>query len=984
VGVPWYRTYFGPDYWAFARAEYSSERTAHEVAYLRTRLAEAPGPRVADLGCGIGRHAVPLALAGFEVVGVDAAPEVVAEARDRAAGAGLPARAARFEVADLLTGEPWPLGQVDAAYCVQAFGLGTDADQVRFLREVRRHLAPGGILVLDHSNPLWIARNFVAEAEDEVDGVRFAFRRRFHPEIGRSRGSIEVTWPDGRRAVLRDDVRLYTTAELVALLRRAGLAVEAVDADFEPGAEVGLDTRYVQVVATAVPVPPGALAGRTYVEDLAGPAGEEALDLRWAPDEVELLSPAPAELWRAVLAADGDLGAAMARRYAVDDPYGGDEGAAAVSRYFGCPVEPDRLTFGAGITSLLRCLPALAGGGAVLVPALTHPDLPAWAASEGCEVVVAGAGADLEEAVLERRPALVHLDRPGLAGDLVAPAGIERVAAAAAGVGAVLSVDEAYASYLGPQASAVALTGSLDNLVVLRSLSKGYSWGGLRVGFAVASAGVAMRVREAVPPLQVAEAAYRMALRLLAEGDVFAPLRDRIGAVKPRLVLLLERLGLEVTAGHPSLPWVLVQDREARASRVLAARGVRAKRVPATPGTPRAASTGPDAPVLRVSVPLSQERVARCLSLLGAPSPVPRAPAAAGRPGGGAGRPGRLRVDVLERIGQADPAEWDEVIDRSGAPIFYRHRWLAAYERSPLQPIEAFVYLVVRDGAGRAVAVLPATVQAAEDHPMPELGGFPDADGAARPGDRALLTHVMHCYDGWLPAVALGPEVVDAACATLARLAGEAGAARFGFLHVAAAGALPPLLERAGLRGRWLVNRYVIDGGRYASFEEFEGDVPSPSAKRHLRKALRRATETGVTVRVEGPGPDPVSLRQAADFCRKTAAAHGTPAIYPEARLEELLGRLGRDVEVVLAERDDRLLGAVVSFLDVDRYHLWAAGVDYRAEHRFSPYVLLFAASVRAALDSGRARIEVGRRNDEFKARHGLRRVPLEAWLAEP
>ncbi|MGV9539200.1 hypothetical protein ACWDR9_36815, partial [Streptosporangium sandarakinum] len=53
----WYADYFTADYWSFARHEYTAERTAGEVAYLAETLREhAPGRRVLDLGCGVGRH----------------------------------------------------------------------------------------------------------------------------------------------------------------------------------------------------------------------------------------------------------------------------------------------------------------------------------------------------------------------------------------------------------------------------------------------------------------------------------------------------------------------------------------------------------------------------------------------------------------------------------------------------------------------------------------------------------------------------------------------------------------------------------------------------------------------------------------------------------------------------------------------------------------------------------------------------------------
>jgi hypothetical protein len=44
-------------------------------------------------------------------------------------------------------------------------------------------------------------------------------------------------------------VRLYSTPEVVSLVREAGYRVERIDADFDGGRSVTMDSRYVQIVA---------------------------------------------------------------------------------------------------------------------------------------------------------------------------------------------------------------------------------------------------------------------------------------------------------------------------------------------------------------------------------------------------------------------------------------------------------------------------------------------------------------------------------------------------------------------------------------------------------------------------------------------------------------------------------------------------------------------------------------------------------------
>jgi histidinol-phosphate/aromatic aminotransferase/cobyric acid decarboxylase-like protein len=347
------------------------------------------------------------------------------------------------------------------------------------------------------------------------------------------------------------------------------------------------------------------------VESWGRPSPDARLDLRYAPDESDWLDPPPAVVWRALMRELPDLGTAAIEHYAVDDPWGGQRAAPAVARFFGVALEPRQVTFAAGVTALLHALAGLARDGTVLAPALVHPDLEVWAAAGGAriELLDGPLRADaLVAAIGAVAPAVVHIDRPAFGGELLAAADLEAVVTAAAGVGAVVVVDEAPAQYLGAAASAARLVGDAPNLVVLRGFTKAYSWGGLRAGFAIASTPVADRVRALVPPLGVGEIALAAALRLLAQGDVFARLRARIHAVKPEVVELLAGAGIDSDPGHPDVPAVVV---DGAAAELLDRLGVRALEPVPPPGAPDGAP-----PVLQLRIPIGDERLALLRELL--------------------------------------------------------------------------------------------------------------------------------------------------------------------------------------------------------------------------------------------------------------------------------------------------------------------------------------------------------------------------------
>jgi histidinol-phosphate/aromatic aminotransferase/cobyric acid decarboxylase-like protein/SAM-dependent methyltransferase len=599
--VPWYEDYFTADYWAYADAEYTPERTEAEVRYLATVLAGHR--RVLDLGCGTGRHAIGLARLGFEVTGVDVSDYALRRAAQAAANADVQLRLRR---ADLLGSDDWGVSPADAVICVQAFGWGSDADQLRMLRTVRRLLLPGGLLVLDHSSILAIARIYQPRAQARVGAAEFTFTREYDPLSGRSGGCVLVGRADGTQAALPDNVRLYTPAEIRSLLNRAGFEVTRADADFQVGAPVTIGTRYAQFLASPVRPVESALAGHHGQP----PPGE--IDLRWMPDEAEFSQAAVAAAWARLAAGPSGL-PGRARRYDLADPYGAARAAPVLAGHLGWPADAelsqDRVSAGAGVTGLLHGLSRLADGGTVLIAPAGHPQLAEAAAAAGTTVAVAALTdlAAAKAAVADLRPAVTVLDRPATTGPHWSLPMVAELAASTAQAGGVLVVDETCGCYLPPGSSAAPLTRGVPGLVVLTGVSKGYCCGGLRIGFAVASAGLAEPVRAVLAPLAGSALSMDVALELLRQPDPLGPLRERIAEVKPAVQAALRRAGVATVETDEHVPWIaLPGDAATRAT--LAQGRLVVKDVPVL---------GPGPGLLRMSLPLSAPRYEAVLAALG-------------------------------------------------------------------------------------------------------------------------------------------------------------------------------------------------------------------------------------------------------------------------------------------------------------------------------------------------------------------------------
>ena len=169
-------------------------------------------------------------------------------------------------------------------------------------------------------------------------------------------------------------------------------------------------------------------------------------------------------------------------------------------------------------------------------------------------------------AVARFRPAVTVLDRPGLPARSGHRTMCAALAAATVEAGGVLVVDETCGAYAPPGRSVAPLTDRVAGLIVLRSMSKGYCCGGLRIGFAIASPDQAGAVRAVLAPLAASALALDVALALLCQPDPLAPLRDRIAEVKPEVIALLARAGIATLDTDPVVPWLVLPGDDASPS----------------------------------------------------------------------------------------------------------------------------------------------------------------------------------------------------------------------------------------------------------------------------------------------------------------------------------------------------------------------------------------------------------------------------------
>jgi SAM-dependent methyltransferase len=122
--------------------------------------------KVLDVGCGTGEHTIMLTRLGYDVLGIDFAPQAVEQARRNAEAEGVDAR---LEVADAMNLADSPLYDtiVDSAL----FHIFDDADRPKYVASLHGACLPGGVVhILALSDA---GRGFGPEVSEEV--IREAF-----------------------------------------------------------------------------------------------------------------------------------------------------------------------------------------------------------------------------------------------------------------------------------------------------------------------------------------------------------------------------------------------------------------------------------------------------------------------------------------------------------------------------------------------------------------------------------------------------------------------------------------------------------------------------------------------------------------------------------------------------------------------------------------------------------------------------------------
>ena len=212
-----------------------SAHMTEDVAFYVELARETEGPLV-ELAVGNGRVAIPVARAtGRKVLGIDASPAMLEQARERAAAAGVELELRQGDMRDLELDEPAGLIYVPFRSLLH---LPAWADRRHVFERVHASLRPGGRFA-------WNAFVFdprIAARSDGEWSEQHGIRHRL--DYARSDNRIDITLESG------DAISLWwaTKNEWLGLIDVAGFELESLHGDFAGEPFTDESREYVFVV----------------------------------------------------------------------------------------------------------------------------------------------------------------------------------------------------------------------------------------------------------------------------------------------------------------------------------------------------------------------------------------------------------------------------------------------------------------------------------------------------------------------------------------------------------------------------------------------------------------------------------------------------------------------------------------------------------------------------------------------------------------
>jgi 2-polyprenyl-3-methyl-5-hydroxy-6-metoxy-1,4-benzoquinol methylase len=225
---PWYKEWFNSPYYHLLYFNRDETEAKQFITELVKKLNAQAGDRVLDVACGRGRHSRILASLGFDVIGIDLAPDSIRIAKESEK------ENLHFYQHDMRL--PYSVNYFDYAFnFFTSFGyFRTRRENENVVRTIADAIKHGGTLVMDYLNVQYAESHLKSRETKEINGIQFFLTRWFDENYFYKKVEVEdeaLSEP----YVITEQVSKFSLGDFNDMFAYHGLQMQEVYGDYQFG-----------------------------------------------------------------------------------------------------------------------------------------------------------------------------------------------------------------------------------------------------------------------------------------------------------------------------------------------------------------------------------------------------------------------------------------------------------------------------------------------------------------------------------------------------------------------------------------------------------------------------------------------------------------------------------------------------------------------------------------------------------------------------